>query len=104
MLQASPGQQLTGNVGLWVNGVLGYAYQIARDGVVFQSGNWDPGALYTIRQSDVGSVISLMITATNRSGAWMSASSAPVLVVAGVPGPSLIVNLDMSQGTIPIQA
>lgn len=82
MPTASPGQQLTGNVGLWVNGVLGYAYQLTRDGIMFQSGSWLAGALYTVQASDVGSVIALIVTATNRSGAGPVASSVPTLIVS----------------------
>jgi hypothetical protein len=82
MQQASHGQQLTGNVGLWVNGVLGYAYQLSRNGVVFQSGNWSAGPLYTVQASDIGSVIALIVTASNRSGAGPPASSTPVLIVS----------------------
>lgn len=105
MTQAAPGQQLIGDVGLWVNGVLGYSYQLTRNGVVFQSGNWMPGEpLYTVQSSDVGDVIALLVMATNRSGAGPMVSSAPVLIVAGVPGPDLIINMDMSLGTIPLSA
>jgi hypothetical protein len=103
MNQAVPGQQLTGHVGLWVNGVLGYAYQLTRNGVVFQAGNWIADSLYTVQPSDVGSVIALLVIATNRSGAGPIISSAPILIVAGSSVvPQLFINMDMSVGTIPI--
>ncbi len=77
-----PGQVIIGNVGLWVNGVLGYAYQLLRDGVVFQQGGWTTGNLYTVAASDIGSVLQLWITATNQNGAGPVAKSAGVLVVS----------------------
>ena len=77
-----PGQTIVGTVGLWVNGVLGYAYQLLRDGIIFQSGTWTTGNLYVVQASDIGSVISLKVTATNGAGAGPVASSTPVLVVS----------------------
>jgi hypothetical protein len=53
---ASPGQQLIGDVGLWVNGVLGYSYPLTRNGLQFQTGPWSGGPLYTLQNSDVGDV------------------------------------------------
>ena len=78
---AHVGQTIVGTVGLWVNGVLGYMYQLLRNGVVFQSGNWTDGQLYTVLASDVGSVLSLVVIAQNHDGAGPAASSAPLLVV-----------------------
>jgi hypothetical protein len=86
MMQAYPGQVLIGNVGLWVNGVLGYAYQLLRNGVVFQAGNFVPGPLYTVAPSDVGSVFSLIVTATNSNGAGPVATSAGIIVVSAASG------------------
>jgi hypothetical protein len=77
---ASPGQQLIGTVGLWVNGVLGYNYQLTRNGLPFQTGPWSDGPLYTLQLSDVGSVIALVIIAINKSGAGPVAKSMPILV------------------------
>lgn len=77
-----PGQAVIGNVGLWVNGVLGYAYQLLRNGVPFQSGNWTTGNLYVVQASDIGSVISMWITATNQNGAGPVARSQGLLVVS----------------------
>ena len=77
-----PGQTIVGNVGLWVNGVLGYAYQLLRNGVVFQVGNWTTGDLYVVQPSDIGSVMSIWVTATNQNGAGPVARSAGVLVVS----------------------
>ncbi len=74
------GQTIVGNVGLWVNGVLGYAYQLLRNGVVFQAGGWTTGDLYVVQPSDVGSVLSISITATNQNGAGPVAKSAGLLV------------------------
>ena len=78
---AHVGQTIVGTVGLWVNGVLGYMYQLLRNGVVFQSGNWTDGQLYVVLASDVGSVLSLVVIAQNHDGAGPAASSAPLLVV-----------------------
>ena len=79
---AHVGQTIVGTVGLWVNGVLGYMYQLLRNGVVFQSGNWTDGSmLYIVQPTDVGTVISLVVTAQNNAGAGSAASSAPLLVV-----------------------
>jgi hypothetical protein len=77
-----PGQTIVGNVGLWVNGVLGYAYQLLRNGVPFQSGGWTTGNLYVVQASDIGSVISLWVTASNNCGAGPVARSPGVLVVS----------------------
>ncbi len=74
------GQTIIGNVGLWVNGVLGYAYQLLRNGVAFQSGGWTTGILYVVQPSDVGSVLSIAITATNQNGSGPVAQSNGVLV------------------------
>jgi hypothetical protein len=78
---AHVGQAIIGTVGLWVNGVLGYMYQLLRNGVVFKSGNWTDGHLYTVLASDVGSVLSLVVIAQNHNGSGPVASSAPLLVV-----------------------
>jgi hypothetical protein len=78
---AHVGQIIVGTVGLWVNGVLGYMYQLLRNGVVFQSGNWTDGQLYTVLSTDVGSVLSLVVIAQNHDGAGPAARSAPLLVV-----------------------
>ncbi len=78
---AHVGQTIVGTVGLWVNGVLGYMYQLLRNGVVFQSGNWTDGQLYTVLASDVGSVLSLVVIAQNHNGSGPAATSAPLLVV-----------------------
>ena len=77
-----PGQTIVGNVGLWVNGVLGYAYQLLRNGVPFQSGSWTTGNLYVVQPSDIGSVISLWVMASNNCGAGPVARSPGVLVVS----------------------
>jgi len=75
------GQVLTGKVGLWVNFPTGYAYQLLRNAVVFQSGNWDgTGPTYTVQNSDIGQVISLKVIASNSSGAGPVASSPGVLI------------------------
>lgn len=74
--------QLYGDVGLWVNGVMGYSYQLTRNGVVFQSGNYQDKStpLYTIQGSDSGKAFGIIITATNRSGSGPPATSAGVVV------------------------
>lgn len=72
------GQVLTGKVGLWVNFPAGYAYQLLRNGAVFQAGQWGPGPTYTVQASDIGSVLSINVTASNSSGAG------PVAVSQGV--------------------
>jgi len=77
---AIPGQVLTGNVGLWVNGVTGYAYQLLRNGVTFQSGVWGPGVTYTVQASDSGSVISINVIASNSSGSGLPAHSMGVVI------------------------
>ena len=71
--------QLFAKVGLWVNGVQGYSYQLTRDGVVFQSGNYTDGPLYTIQPADVGHAFNIIITATNNSGSGPPATSAGVI-------------------------
>jgi hypothetical protein len=73
--------QLFVNVGLWVNGVQGYSYQLTRNGVVFQSGNYTDGPLYTLQPADVGQAFNVIIIATNKSGSGPSATSAGVIGV-----------------------
>lgn len=77
------GQTLFGNVGLWVNQPAGYAYQFLRNGAVFQSGPWIyPDPSYTVQLSDVGSVLSINVIASNTSGAGPVASSQGVVIVS----------------------
>ena len=49
---------------------------------MFQAGGWTTGDLYVVQPSDIGSVISLWVTATNQNGAGPVARSAGVLVVS----------------------
>ena len=74
------GEVLTGKVGLWVNFPTGYAYQLLRNGAVFQAGPWGPGPTYTVQVSDIGSVLSLNVIASNSSGAGPVASSHGVVI------------------------
>jgi len=76
------GQVLTGNVGLWVNFPTGYAYQLLRNGSVFQAGPWGPGPAYTVQASDIGSVLSLNVIASNSSGSGPVASSQGVVIAS----------------------
>ncbi len=76
------GEVLTGNVGLWVNFPTGYAYQLLRDGTAFQSGQWATGPSYTVQLSDVGSVLSLNVIASNSSGSGPIASSPGVVIAS----------------------
>jgi hypothetical protein len=100
---AVPGQTLFGNVGLWVNGVTGYAYQLMRNGAVFQSGSWgsqDPS--YTVQSSDVGTVITITVTASNSSGAGPPTQSVSVVITS--PPPVLILNVNFSGSAHTISA
>ena len=83
--QIIPGQDLLGNVGLWVNQPTGYAYQLMRNGAVFQAGPWGVGPSYTVQPSDVGSVITLQVIAMNSSGSGAPAASMIYLVARGQP-------------------
>ena len=76
------GEVLTGNVGLWVNFPTGYAYQLLRNGAIFQVGTWGPGPTYTVQASDIGTVLSLNVIATNSSGSGSVASSQGVVIVS----------------------
>jgi len=76
------GQVLTGNVGLWVNFPTGYAYQLLRNGVVFQSGTWGPGPAYTVQAGDIGTVLSIQVIASNLSGSGPVASSSGVAILS----------------------
>jgi len=80
-----PGQTLPGNVGLWVNFPTGYAYQLLRNGNVFQAGPWGAGPSYTVQLSDVGSIITLNVIASNSSGSGPVAGSGDYLAVPGKP-------------------
>jgi hypothetical protein len=77
------GQTLFGNVGLWVNQPTGYAYQFLRNGVVFQGGPWiAPDPSYTVQLSDVGTVITINVIASNSSGAGLAAQSTSVVITS----------------------
>jgi GH25 family lysozyme M1 (1,4-beta-N-acetylmuramidase) len=86
------GQVLTSSVGTWTGSPTSFAYQWRRcDGTGGACGAI-PGAInssYTIGPGDIGSTISLVVTATS-SGGSRAATSPPTAVVAAAPVPPAV--------------
>lgn len=89
---AQEGQVLTGTTGAWTGTPApGFTRQWRRGGVDIPGAT---GATYTLVAVDVGSMITLRVTATNSEGSASatSAATATVTAVPSVPARTLIVN------------
>ncbi len=83
------GQVLTSSVGTWTGSPTSFAYQWRRCDGTGNACGAIPGAInssYTISPGDIGSTISLVVTATGSGGA-QAVPSAPTSVVAAAPVP-----------------
>ena len=87
------GQTLTGAIGTWSGAPKTYAYQWRRCAAVGTTCTVIPGAstaIYTASPGDIGSRLSLVVTATGTGGS-SSASSVSTGVVAAAPVPAAVV-------------
>jgi len=93
---ALPGNTLVGHVGLWANGVDGYAYQMYKNGqpVPGYSGNW-PGsnAEYVVQNDDVGATFYFAIWASNNSGTGAPVNTNPVYILGSPTSDNTILQL-----------
>jgi BNR repeat-containing family member len=76
---ASEGQQLTAIVGSWSGSPTSYTYQWKRDGVNISSAT---ASTYVLTPGDVGTAISVVVTAINSGGSTSAASAATSAVTA----------------------
>ncbi|HLY95355.1 MAG TPA: GH25 family lysozyme [Gaiellaceae bacterium] len=83
------GQLLTSSVGTWTGSPTSFAYQWRRCDGTGNACGAIPGAInssYTVSPGDIGSTMSLVVTATG-SGGSQAATSAPTAVAAAAPVP-----------------
>lgn len=93
------GQALTASAGSWKGAPTAFAYQWRRcapDGTACAALAGAAGTTYTITPGDVGSTISLVVTATGRGGS-RSATSAPTAPVAAAPVPAPAIGSALAQ-------
>lgn len=98
---AQVGQILTASNGTWTNLPTSFAYQWNRG-----AGGAIPGATastYVPVTGDIGNTLTVSVVATNSIGPSSPVQSAatPAVIAAG---PSLIINLSMATGTLPLAA
>jgi GH25 family lysozyme M1 (1,4-beta-N-acetylmuramidase) len=84
------GQQLTSSVGTWSGSPTTFAYQWRRCDVTGANCAAIPGAIasaYTLTPGDIGTTVSLVVTATNPAGS-QTATTVPTGLVAAAPIPT----------------
>lgn len=75
---AQEGEVLTANVGTWINSPTSFTYAWEADGAPIVGAT---NSTYTLVTGDVGAVITVVVTATNATGAGIAAESAPTAAV-----------------------
>jgi hypothetical protein len=76
---ATEGQTLTAGNGTWTNSPSGYTYQWTRDGSNIGSAT---SSTYLLVEADVGTLIRVVVTASNANGAGPPATSLPTAAIA----------------------
>jgi lysozyme len=99
---AQAGQTFTTSVGTWTGAPTSFAYQWRRCNVAGAQCTailGASGASYTLSPGDIGSTISLVVTATGRGGST-SAPTAPTAIVAAAPVPAAVPGSAVAQATL----
>ncbi len=97
---AQVGQTLTATTGTWTNNPTSFTYQWNRTGAAISGAT---ASSYVPVAADVGNTLTVSVVAANTGGSSPPATSAPTTVVTAA-GPTLIINLSMATGTIPLAA
>jgi hypothetical protein len=97
---AQVGQALTATTGTWTNNPTSFTYQWNRAGTAISGAT---ASSYVPATADIGNTLTVSVVAANTGGSSPPATSAATPVVTAV-GPSLIINLSMATGTIPLAA
>jgi hypothetical protein len=97
---AQVGQTLTATTGTWTNNPTSFTYQWNRAGAAISGAT---GSSYVPVAADIGNTLTVSVVAANTGGSSTPVTSAPTPVVTAA-GPSLIINLSMATGTIPLAA
>ena len=97
---AQVGQTLTATTGTWTNNPTSFTYQWNRAGTAISGAT---ASSYVPVAADIGNTLTVSVVAANTGGSSPPATSAPTTVVTAA-GPTLIINLSMATGTIPLAA
>jgi len=90
--ETTAGQQLTANAGVWSGSPTSFVYQWRRCDATATTCDAIPGAVsstYVLSPGDIGSTVSLVVTATGPGGS-QAAATPPTGVVAAAPVPTAV--------------